>query len=238
MTIWYITGYSILLYNKHQQGGLYFLRVYSRGFLSFFHWRKKVFYKGWEKKKRLSLSCCFGVCFLWFSYSRINIRYYGYDMNMVSLLKVVAQPLLVKMMTLEKYNGIWCGDVTRKVASFISNQLYWYTLVTTITCYFCCFWSLLCSLWGWSPSTEQIFFALVFLQNYIVLKSKQKVDERCLAGNEAFWHDTVFSRDRQMTIILFRIFSALFLSFFKNKNCPDKNTLWDEHWRGVAKKDT
>ena len=142
------------------------------------------------------------------------------------------------MMTLEKYNGIWCGDVTRKVASFISNQLYWYTLVTTITCYFCCFWSLLCSLWGWSPSTEQIFFALVFLQNYIVLKSKQKVDERCLAGNEAFWHDTVFSRDRQMTIILFRIFSALFLSFFKNKNCPDKNTLWDEHWRGVAKKDT
>ena len=99
------------------------------------------------------------------------------------------------MMTLEKYNGIWCGDVTRKVASFISNQLYWYTLVTTITCYFCCFWSLLCSLWGWSPSTEQIFFALVFLQNYIVLKSKQKVDERCLAGNEAFWHDTVFSSE-------------------------------------------
>ena len=211
MTIWYITGYSILLYNKHQQGGLYFLRVYSRGFLSFFHWRKKVFYKGGEKKTLITFLLFWCLLFMVFVQSdKYQILWIWHEYgesaqgsNTTSL-----------MMTLEKYNGIWCGDVTRKVASFISNQLYWYTLVTTITCYFCCFWSLLCSLWGWSPSTEQIFFALVFLQNYIVLKSKQKVDERCLAGNEAFWHDTVFSRDRQMTIILFRIFFRAFSFFF------------------------
>lgn len=120
------------------------------------------------------------------------------------------------MMTLEKYNGIWCGDVTRKVASFISNQLYWYTLVTTITCYFCCFWSLLCSLWGWSPSTEQIFFALDSLLTKLYSTEVEAESRRTLLGRQRGFltRHSLFQWDRQMTIILFRIFFRAFSFFF------------------------
>ena len=123
------------------------------------------------------------------------------------------------MMTLEKYNGIWCGDVTRKVASFISNQLYWYTLVTTITCYFCCFWSL----FFMQPLRLEPQHRANLLCSSLLTKlystEVEAESRRMLLGRQRGFltRHSLFQWDRQMTIILFRIFSALFLSFFKKQ---------------------